>query len=117
MDEKITAFREQVLQWRGARKKGARPYTAEMKATALQLAKALQSSGVSMEVAAKRLGIPPATIYVWRSESAPKKMVPVMVARAVPAAPSMTMRLISPHGYRAEGLSVGVAVAMLRELG
>jgi hypothetical protein len=34
MDEKIESFREQVLQWRGTRRKGARPYTAEMKAMA-----------------------------------------------------------------------------------
>jgi len=38
MDEKIEAFREEVLQWRGTRRKGARPYTTEMKAKALQLA-------------------------------------------------------------------------------
>jgi hypothetical protein len=42
MDEKIEAFREAVLRWRGTRRKGARPYTTEMKAKALQLAKDLQ---------------------------------------------------------------------------
>jgi hypothetical protein len=36
MDEKVEAFREEVLQWRGTRRKGARPYTAVMKAKALQ---------------------------------------------------------------------------------
>ena len=57
MDEKIEAFREEVLQWRGTRRKGARPYTTEMKAKALQLAKDLQEQGLAMDVAAKRIGI------------------------------------------------------------
>jgi len=35
MDEKIETFRAEVLRWRGARRKGARPYTAEMKTKAL----------------------------------------------------------------------------------
>jgi hypothetical protein len=65
MDEKIEAFREQALQWRGTRKKGAKPYTAEMKATALQSLKHLQSKGAAMDVAAKRLGIAAATLYCW----------------------------------------------------
>ena len=63
MDEKLGAFREQVLQWRGTRKKGAKPCTAEMKATALEFEKHLQGKGTAMDVVAKRLGIAGATLY------------------------------------------------------
>jgi hypothetical protein len=58
MDEKIEAFREEVLRWRGTRRKGARPYTTEMKAKALQLAKDLQEQSRS-----KRTGWP---VVGWR---------------------------------------------------
>jgi hypothetical protein len=117
MDEKIESFREQVLQWRGTRRKGARPYTAEMKATALQFAKDLQSRGIAMDVVAKRLGIAAATLYCWRSSSAPRQMVRVKVARSESHAVTSHVQLVSPRGYRIEGLPMKVAIAMLQELG
>lgn len=117
MDEKIEVFREQVLQWRGTRRKGARPYTAEMKATALQFARDLQSKGAAMDVVAKRLGIAAATLYCWRGATTPRRMVRVKVARAEPEASSPQVQLVSPHGYRIEGLPAKLAIAMLQELG
>jgi hypothetical protein len=117
MDEKIEAFREEVLQWRGTRKKGAKPYTAEMKAKALQYAKDLQRKGDTMDVVAKRLGIAAATLYCWRAATAPRKMVRVKVALADPDTHNPRVQLVSPRGYRIEGLPVKLAIAMLQELG
>ncbi len=118
MDDKIDAFRSEVLRWRGTRRKGARPYTAEMKAKALQLAKDLQVQGLAMDVVAKRIGICAATLYLWRSSSKGSRMVPVKVVRAEPPATAFPcFALVSPRGYRLEGLPVKLAVAMLQELG
>ncbi len=117
MDEKIEAFRDEVLQWRGTRKKGAKPYTAEMKATALQFARHLQSKGAAMDVVAKRLGIAAATLYCWRGATAPRKMVRVKVARPEADASVPQVQLVSPRGYRIEGLPSRLAIAMLQELG
>jgi hypothetical protein len=50
MDEKIKAFREEVLQWRCTRRKGARPYTTEMKAKALQLANDVRAQGLAIGI-------------------------------------------------------------------
>jgi len=118
LDEKVEAFREEVLQWRGARRKGARPYTAAMKAKALQLAKDLQAQGLAMGVVAKRIGICAATLYLWRSSSRERRMVPVTVVRPEPqvVAPA-GFALVSPRGYRLEGVPVKLAVAILQELG
>ena len=118
MDEKFEAFREEVLQWRGTRRKGARPYTAAMKAKALQLAKYLQTQGLAMDVVAKRIGICAATLYLWRSSSRERRMVAVTVVRPEPqvVAPAC-LALVSPRGYRLEGVPVKLAVAMLQELG
>jgi hypothetical protein len=118
MDEKIEAFREEVLRWRGTRRKGARPYTTEMKAKALQLAKDLQEQGLAMDVAAKRIGICAATLYLWRSSSKGRHMVPVKVVRAEsPETALGRFDLVSPRGYRLEGLPVKLAITMLQELG
>ena len=118
MDEKIATFREEVLRWRGTRRKGALPYTAEMKTRALQLAKDLQTQGLAMNVVAKRIGICAATLYLWRSSTKGSRMVSVKVVRAEPheTAPCR-FALVSPRGYRLEGLPVKLAVAMLQELG
>ena len=98
MDEKIKAFREEVLQWRGTRRKGARPYTAAMKAKALQLAKYLQTQGLAMDVVAKRIGICAATLYLWRSSSRERRMVPVTVVRPEPQVVASTcFALVSPR--------------------
>jgi hypothetical protein len=118
MDEKVEAFREEVLQWRGTRRKGARPYAAVMKTKALQLAKDLQAQGLAMDVVAKRIGICTATLYLWRSSSRESRMVPVTVVRTEPhvVAPTSFV-LVSPRGYRLEGVPVKIAVALLQELG
>ena len=118
MDERIEAFREEVLQWRGTRRQGAHPYTAVMRAKALQLAKDLQGRGLAMHVVAKRLGICAATLYLWRGSSKGSRMVPVTVVRPEPpvVAPAC-FALVSPRGYRLEGLPVKLAMAMLQELG
>jgi hypothetical protein len=118
MDEKVEAFRGEVLQWRGARRKGARPYTAAMKTKALQLAKNLQAQGLAMDVVAKRIGICAATLYLWRSSSRESRMVPVTVVRTEPQVVAPTsFVLVSPRGYRLEGVPVKLAVVMLQELG
>jgi hypothetical protein len=45
-------------------------------------------------------------------------MVPVKVVRAEPPETStLAFALVSPRGYRLEGLPVKLAVAMLQELG
>jgi hypothetical protein len=118
MDEKIEAFREEVLRWRGARRKGAQPYTTEMKVKALQLAKDLQKRGLAMDVAAKRIGICAATLYLWRSSSKGMHMVPVKVVRTEPREAALgRFDLVSPRGYRLEGLPAKLAMTMLQELG
>jgi hypothetical protein len=118
MDEKIGAFRKDFLRWRGTRRKGACPYTAEMKTKALQLAKDLQAQGLAMDVEAKRIGICAAMLYLWRSSLRKSRMVPVKVVRPEPPMVAPTcFALVSPRGYQLEGIPVKLAMATLQELG
>ena len=66
MDKEIEAFRNEVLRWRGTRRQGARPYTSAMKAKALELTAGLRSRGLTVESAAKQVGISAATLYAWK---------------------------------------------------
>jgi len=117
MDKDIEAFREKVTRWRGSRRKGARPYTVEMKAEALQLAQGLRKRGVPMAAVGKRIGICAATLYLWKGSSKRGCMMRVKVVGHAEAAAPAVVELISPRGYRLAGLPMKVALAMLQELG
>ena len=117
MDKDIEAFREEVARWRGPRRKGARPYTAEMKAKALQLMHGMRKRGVPMAAVGKRIGICAATLYLWQGSSKRGRMMRVKVVGQAEAAAPAVVDLISPRGYRLAGLPMKVAMAMLQELG
>jgi transposase-like protein len=121
MDKEIEAFRKEVLRWRGARRQGARPYTSAMKAKALELTAGLRSRGLTVESAAKQVGISAATLYAWKKMPGRAGMLAVRIARDTGLARSglagSTVQLVSPRGYRVGAPDLATAVALLRELG
>ena len=54
MNKEIEAFRNEVLRWRGTRRRGARPYTSAMRAKALELTAGLRNRGLTMEAATRQ---------------------------------------------------------------
>jgi len=66
MDKEIEAFRNEVLRWRGTRRRGARPYTSAMRAKALELTAGLRNRGLTMEAATRQLGFSAGTLYAPR---------------------------------------------------
>ena len=120
MDKEIEAFRNEVLRWRGTRRQGARPYTSAMKAKALELTAGLRSRGLTVESAAKQVGISAATLYAWKMPGR-AGMLAVRLAPDTGLARSgvavSTVHLVSPRGYRVETSDLATAVALLRELG
>jgi len=121
MDKEIEAFRKEVLIWRGEGGVGRRRYPGSIKARALQLAVALRKRGVTMAAAAKQLGMAVSMLYAWKKTPNSARMVPVKIVPAEmsvhSALPIMTVRLLSPRGYRVEVPNVATAVSLLRELG
>ena len=120
MDKEIEAFRNEVLRWRGTRRRGARPYTSAMR-KALELTAGLRNRGLTMEAATRQLGFSAATLYAWRKTSGCTGLLPVRIAPDTTAAllaPTRSMvQLVSPRGYRVEAPDLATAVALLRELG
>jgi hypothetical protein len=54
----------------------------------------------------------------WSQTPAPARtLVPVEVATPAPAVPAATLVVVSPGGYRVEGLDLPTASALLRALG
>ena len=120
MDKEIEAFRNEVLRWRGTRRRGARPYTSAMRAKALELTAGLRNRGLTMEAATRQLGFSAATLYAWRTPGR-TGLLPVRIApdttAALLAPTRSTVQLVSPRGYRVEAPDLATAVALLRELG
>ena len=121
MDKEIEAFRNEVLRWRGTRRRGARPYTSAMRAKALELMAGLRNRGLTMEAATRQLGFSAATLYAWRKTPGRAGMRPVRIAPDATGArlglSGSTVQLVSPRGYRVEVPDLATAVSLLRELG
>jgi transposase-like protein len=118
MDKEIEAFRKDVLLWRGARRRGARRYTAEMRARALALLARLRARGLTADGAAKQVGISAVTLDAWRKAPERAGMVPVRLVAETGTQHSATpVRLLSPRGYQVDVADLAAAVVLLRELG
>jgi hypothetical protein len=127
----VEQFRAEVVRRRGARRRGAPPYTAEQKRFAINYARAGQREGRSITSITKALGLGEPTLRDWMgseaSPAAPASAVPSALRSVVvkpepsPTASSMAMAtgltLITPAGYRVRGLDVASAAALLKVLG
>lgn len=129
MNAEVQAFQAEVRGRRGTRRKGAAPYEAEMIARGRALATRLQKAGEPAVSVCRQLGIARKTLVKWlgetakprsRSRGASSGFVRVGVkapGRGDAVAGAAGVRLVSPRGYRIEGVDVVTAVAILREVG
>jgi hypothetical protein len=93
------------------------------------LAERLQAAGETAVSVTRRLGIARKTLVKWLGETAARPSKPkarkagfVRVGLQAPGGAEVVagtggVRLVSPRGYRIEGLDVVAAVAILREVG
>jgi transposase-like protein len=107
-------------------------YPLEVRAPVVALARRQLSAGLSMAAVARELGIHSNTLLRWLEagpEDVPSFVPVVLESAAAPAAPPAAncseasrpmplcaLTLVSPAGYRLEGLSLDDAVAALRRL-
>jgi transposase len=101
---------------RGERGVGKR-YAPELRRRVTAWAESRHRDGATWEAIAAELGIALNTVRRWCDdvEASSRSLVPVRIQ--VPAAAARTVTVVSPGGYRVEGLSVTEAAAMLRVLG
>lgn len=121
----VEEFRHQVEQRRGARRRGAPRYPAELVAFAVQHAQAARASGRSMHAAAGELGVSVTTLSTWAaqrsepSETEHGRLREVVVQEErSKAAPSEArgLELVTARGHKVHGLTVAELAALLRAL-
>ena len=91
-------------------------YPTELRARVVTWARGRRAAGASWEEIKRELGQQFDTVRRWCLDGADTKaLVPVRVVAT--KLPSRTLSVVSPTGYRIDGLTPGEAAALLREIG
>ena len=111
MDQRAVAFRESVRRGNPDRGSGRRRFSEPQRAEAVEYLKRRRSEGATVAGVAEELGLGKKTLERWRS----RKSGFVRVTAVAEVSPEVA--LVSPRGYRIEGLGLDQAVALLSRLG
>ena len=95
-----------------ARKKQS--YSPELRARIVAYVEQRRAAGFSQRVVSEEVGVTWTTLRRWVS-SKPTAMVPVAVRPVAPTR-NVELSLVTPSGYRLEGLDARDAVALFRAL-
>jgi transposase-like protein len=119
MDHRIRQLRGRIRALhRGHARTGTR-YPEDLRAEIVTLARAGQAAGRSLSSVGRAVGLSGPTLTGWLRRPAPGRLRRVAVApspnQAV-VAPALGLVLITPQGFRVEGLDLGTLVTMLRQL-
>lgn len=99
-----------------------RPYPPAERQRLVAAVEGFLAQGLGTEAACKAAGVSDSTFRKWRIAAPPPAMRPVEITALVPAmaasaqVPDVSLRLVTPGGYRIEGLSVASAAELLRAL-
>lgn len=114
MDARDRRLREQILKIQADKGNRSRRYPRHLRDEIIACAEEGRAQGTTLSVVARRLGLPAHTLYGWLSASEERPAFhPV---RVLPGSTSSSPVLVTPQGYRIEGLEVSSLVALLREL-
>jgi hypothetical protein len=131
VEKELEQFRQEAQRLRAGRAKGSAPFPEPLRAFAVRyLAQALEK-GETLKSVVERLGVSEPTLQAWRRgqtpgskktrSSEPKRepLLPVVVHPPQPHAASpvaTTLAVVSPQGWRVEGLGLEDAAQLLRRL-
>jgi transposase len=131
MEKELEQFRQEAQRLKAGRRSGSLPFPEALRAFAVRYAEHTVAVGGTVTDAAKKLGVSGPTLYEWRKgrpagHRRPKPaekgaaLVPVRVSGR-PAAAEVggvqPVALVSPSGWRVEGLSMEAAWQLLGKLG
>ena len=131
MEKELEQFRQEAQRLRAGRAKGSGPFPEPLRAFAVRyLAQALEK-GETLKSVVERLGVSEPTLQAWRrgqtpgskkrqsSEPRAEPLLPVVVHSPKQHAPPLvatTLAVVSPQGWRVEGLGLEEAAQLLRRL-
>jgi hypothetical protein len=112
MDKQAAILRRDLARVETGR---GRRYPAELRARVVSWANGRRAAGTSWEEIKRELGRRFDTVRRWCVDGTETKaLVPV---RVVATAPARALSVVSPTGYRIDGLTPAEAAALLREIG
>ena len=118
MDDLTHRIREEIQHCRSERSR--RPeYPDSLRQKIVALARERRESGAGVHRIAQSLGLSPNTLYAWLREGKTTpglRAVDVVATRRRASTPRSTPTLITPRGFRIEGLGVQDLVTLLRAL-
>jgi hypothetical protein len=89
-----------------------------VRAEVLAYARHERAAGRSWARIASTVGLSAGALANWAQSPPPaRRLMPVAVAPLAPEIPGAALVVVSPGGYRVEGLDVPTATALLRALG
>ena len=89
-----------------------------VRAEVLAYARGARAAGRSWAGIAHAVGLSAGALKNWSQTPAPaRRLVPVAVATPAPEGPGAALVVVSPGGYRVEGLDLATVTALLRALG
>lgn len=100
---------------RAVRARRKQRYSPELKARIIAYVEARRAAGDTQVVVSEAVGVKWTTLRRWVSTRPSTALVPVRV-RASPSASLSPLSLVTPSGYRLEGLEVRDAVTLFRAL-
>jgi transposase-like protein len=93
-------------------------YPPELREQVTQWVQRQVAAGRTIRATADAIGVDPETARLWIRSTPKTRKRPVVVPVAVvsPANPPSTLSVVSPTGFRVDGLAIEAAAALLRAL-
>ena len=113
MAQKISELREAITQSRTGQSRWRCP--EPLREEIVKFARQRQGAGLSVLKIADELGLSTSGLSRWLN-AGKSKLRPVRVAETLPVLASSPLVLVTPDGYRLEGLNTASAVDLLRRL-
>lgn len=117
MDSDAREFRQAAARHIGKRTGTAIRYTAALRRQALSFAERRRRSGVAVAAIARELGLRPRALRLWLKEPQVKPRLRRVTLENSSTPPfTAAPTLVTPYGFRVEGLDVAGLVTLLRGL-
>ncbi|NPC53550.1 hypothetical protein HPP05_30150 [Corallococcus exiguus] len=132
LEKELEQFRQEAQRLKAGRRSGSLPFPEALRAFAVRYVEHTVKTGGGMAEASQKLGVSEPTLYAWRKgrpaghprekgdrQSAALVPVRVTARKAVTDAVRTGMQpvvLVSPGGWRVEGLSLEAAAQLLGRL-
>lgn len=133
LEKELEQFQQEAQRLKAGRRSGSLPFPEALRAFAVRYVEHVRKTGGTMAQAAEKLGVSEPTLYAWgkgkpagrpRALVAQKSaaLVPVRVSEGRGAAATsieglQQVALVTPGGWRVEGLTLEGAVELLGRVG